>query len=263
MQDYTKTPGMTAQPSRKSHDIEHIIHGHDIQFVEVILDPGETVIAENGLMMYMENGIQMDTRFSDGSEKNGGMFGTLFGMAKRKLIGESIFLAFFTNKGTSKKKVAFAAPHPGMIIPLDLRELGGSLLCQKGAFMCASRGTEINVGFTKRLTAGFFGGEGFILQRLNGDGQAFIHSGGTIMERTLGDGETLYVDTGSVVAFTPSVTFDIKIITGMKNIMFGHESLFLTTLVGPGKVWLQSLPFSRVSEAIIQSFVDYQGKNRG
>lgn len=225
---------------------DYRIHGADMQFVEIDIAPDEFVVAENGTMMYMQQGIQMDTRISDGSDKNSGMLGSVIGAAKRHFSGEDLFLAFFTNKTNIQRTAAFAAPYPGMIVPLPLAQLGGKIMCCKGAFLCATQGTAINIGLTKRLGAGFFGGEGFLLQKIEGNGIAFIHSGGTIIEKELVAGEKLYVDTGSLVAFQTSVDFDVKMVTGMKNIMFGGEEFFLSTLQGPGKVWVQSLPYTRL-----------------
>ena len=220
--------------------IDFTILGDDMQLVEVELDPGEGVRAEAGAMMYMNEGIQMQT----------GADGGLFGGFKRMLTGESFFITTFLNTATGKSKVAFGAPYPGKIIPLDLGEHGQEFLCQKDAFLAAARGIEIEVAFTKRLGAGIFGGEGFILQRLAGDGMVFIHAGGTIIKRYLIPGQTLRVDTGCFVAFAPTVDYDIQFVGGFKNALFGGEGLFLTTLTGPGEVYLQSLPFSRLADRI-------------
>ncbi|HEY61585.1 MAG TPA: TIGR00266 family protein [Anaerolineae bacterium] len=221
--------------------IDHTIIGDDLQLVEIELDPGEAVRAEAGTMMYMENGIEMQT----------GTGGGVFKGLKRMITGESFFITSFFNRGKGKQHVAFAAPYPGKIIPLDLSTFGGSFIVQKDGFLCAAQGIEINVTFTKRLGTGIFGGEGFILQRLDGDGMAFVHAGGTIVEKDLANGEMLRVDTGCLVAFAPSVRYDIKFIGGFKNALFGGEGLFLATLTGPGKVYLQSLPFSRLADRIL------------
>lgn len=221
--------------------IDYQIYGDDMQLVEIRLDKGEGVQAEAGAMLYMSDGIEMQT-------STGG--GLLKGL-KRALAGESFFITTFYNKSEQKAAVAFSAPYPGKIIPLDLREVGGEYLCQKDSFLCAASGIEIEVAFTKRLGAGLFGGEGFILQRLRGDGLAFVHAGGTIMERTLAAGESLRVDTGCLVAFSPTVTYDIQFVGGFKNALFGGEGLFLASLKGPGKVYLQSLPFSRLADRVM------------
>lgn len=233
------------------HDIEYQIHGDDLQFVQVELDPGEAVVAEAGGMMYMEDGIAMETIFGDGSQQNSGFVGALLGAGKRLLTGESLFMTVFQNQGGDKRRVAFGAPFPGKIIPLRLRELGGELLAQKDSFLCAARGVSVGIAFQRRLGAGLFGGEGFIMQRLQGDGWAFVHAGGTLYERTLAPGETLRVDTGCIVAFQPSVDYDIQLVGGIKSALFGGEGLFFATLRGPGRVWLQSLPFSRLAGRIV------------
>ncbi|MEO5988185.1 MAG: TIGR00266 family protein [Candidatus Eisenbacteria bacterium] len=233
------------------HEIEYEILGDDMQFVKIELDPNEAVVGEAGSMMYLEDGIQMQTIFGDGSQSQGGGFmGALMGAGKRLLTGESLFMTVFLNQGTAKRKVAFAAPYPGKIIALHLSELGGSLLAQKDSFLCAAKGVSLGIAFTRRFGAGLFGGEGFILQKLDGDGWAFVHAGGTLEERTLAAGETLRVDTGCIVALTPTVDYDIQMAGGIKTMLFGGEGLFLATLRGPGKVWLQSLPFSRLASRI-------------
>ncbi len=219
--------------------IEYKIHGDDMQLVEVELDPGEGVRAEAGAMTYMEDGIEMQT-------STGGLFKGF----KRMVTGESFFITTVLNNGNGKRRVAFAAPYPGKIIPLDLGKLGGKFLCQKDAFLCAARGIEIEVAFTRKIGAGLFGGEGFILQRLEGDGLAFVHAGGTIIEKNLSHAQSLRVDTGCLVAFSPSVNYDIQFIGGFKNALFGGEGLFLASLTGPGMVYLQSLPFSRLADRI-------------
>jgi len=235
------------------HEVDYEIFGDDMQYVEVELDPGEAAVAEAGAMMYMEDGIEMETIFGDGSPKQGGFIGSLLGAGKRLITGESLFMTVFGNAGHGKKRVAFAAPYPGKIIPYDLRSLGGTLIAQKDAFLCAAKGVQIGIAFQKRIGVGLFGGEGFIMQRLEGDGMAFCNSGGTICERRLGQGETLRVDTGCIVAFTPSIDYDIEFVKGIKSAIFGGEGLFFATLRGPGSVWLQSLPISRMAGRILSA----------
>lgn len=229
--------------------VDYKLFGHEMQMVEIELDPGETVIAEAGAMTYMEEGVQFEARMGDGSATKGGFFDKVLNAGKRVLSGESLFLTHFTHQGSGKSHVAFAAPYPGSIIPVNLGEIGGELLCQKDAFLCAAYGTRLDVALTRRLGAGFFGGEGFILQRLAGDGMAFIHAGGTVIEKEL-RGETLRVDTGCLVAFQPSIDYDIERAGNLRSMVFGGEGLFLATLRGHGKVWLQSLPFSRMADRI-------------
>ena len=234
-------------------EIEHNIIGDDLQLVEILLDPGEAVRAEAGAMTYMTDGIEMQT------STGGGLFKGL----KRMITGESFFITSFANKGSDKATVAFAAPYPGKVIPLDLAKKGGSFLCQKDSFLCAAKGIEIEVAFTKKIGAGLFGGEGFILQRLEGDGLAFVHAGGTVVRKKLGSGETLRVDTGCLVAFSPSIDYDIKFVGGFKNALFGGEGVFLAQLKGPGTVYLQSLPFSRLADRIIAASLSRnKGENR-
>ena len=235
------------------HEVDYEIFGDDMQYVEVELDPGEAAVAEAGGMMYMEDGIEMETIFGDGSQKQGGFLGALMGAGKRLLTGESLFMTVFGNAGHGKKRVAFAAPYPGKIIPLHLGQLGGELICQKDAFLCAAKGVSIGIAFQKKIGAGFFGGEGFIMQRLEGDGLAFCNSGGTICQRDLAPGELLRVDTGCLVAFTPSIDYDIEMVKGIKSAFFGGEGLFFATLRGPGHVWLQSLPLSRMAGRILSA----------
>lgn len=238
----------------RAHEVDYKIFGDDMQFVEVELDPGESVVAEAGALMYMEPSIQMETIFGDGSSDQGsGLMGKLLGAGKRVLTGESLFMTVFTNGGAGKGHVSFAAPYPGKIIPVDLTNYNGKLICQKDAFLCAAKGVSIGIEFTRRLGAGFFGGEGFIMQRLEGDGMSFLHAGGTIVERVLQPGETLRVDTGCLVAMTGQVTYDIQMVGGIKTAFFGGEGLFFATVSGPGIVWLQSLPFSRLADRIIAS----------
>ncbi|MGB0721228.1 MAG: TIGR00266 family protein [Gammaproteobacteria bacterium] len=246
----------------QSHEVDYEILGHDIQIVEVELDPGETVIAEAGAMNYMEDGIVFEAKMGDGSDAEDGLFGKLWGAGKRLITGESLFMTHFTHQGPGKARVAFAAPHPGKIVPLNLSELGGDVICQKDAFLCAARGTQVSIAFNKRLGAGFFGGEGFILQRLQGDGMAFVHAGGTVVRKEL-KGETLRVDTGCLVGFTPGVDYSIERAGGLKSMLFGGEGLFLATLSGTGTVWLQSLPFSRLADRIYQAAAALGNKDKG
>jgi len=232
------------------HEIEYEVVGEDIQFVKIELDPGEAAVAEAGMMMYIEDGIQMDTVFGDGSPQQKGFMGALLGAGKRLLTGESLFTTVFHNEGQQKRKVAFAAPYPGRIMPVHLAEIGGELICQKDSFLCAAKGVSLGIAFNKRFGAGLFGGEGFIMQRLTGDGWVFVHAGGMLEERVLAAGETLRVDTGCLVGLVPTVTYDIQMVGGIKTALFGGEGLFFATLRGPGKVWLQSLPFSRLASRI-------------
>lgn len=246
----------------RCHEVDYEIIGDDMQIVEVELDPGETVVAEAGAMNYMEDGISFEAKMGDGSKPGTGLLGKLMGAGQRMLTGESIFMTHFTNSGAGKKRVAFAAPYPGKIIPIDMSTVPGELLCQKDAFLCAALGTEIGIAFNKRLGAGFFGGEGFILQRLRGDGMAFVHAGGTVIEKTLNQ-ETLRVDTGCIVAFTGNIDYDIQRAGNLKSMFFGGEGLFLATLSGTGKVYLQSLPFSRMADRIIQHAPSAGGSQKG
>ncbi len=247
----------------KAHVVDFEIFGDDMQIVEVELDPGETVIAEAGAMNYIEEDIVFEAKMGDGAKPTDGVMGTLLAVGKRALTGESIFLTHFTHGGADgKRRVAFAAPYPGKIIALDLDDTGGEITCQKDAFLCAAKGTEVSIAFNKRLGTGFFGGEGFILQRLRGDGMAFIHAGGTVIEREL-KGETLRVDTGCLVAFSPGIKYDIQRAGNMKSMFFGGEGLFLATLSGHGKVWLQSLPFSRMADRILAHAPSAGGKSKG
>lgn len=259
----TPAGGPPSLPMR-SHDVDYEILGNEMQIVEIELDPGETVIAEAGGMNYMDDGIQFETKMGDGSTAaETGFMGMLKNVGKRVLTGESIFMTHFTNRAPSgKKRVAFAAPYPGKIIPLKLSDYGGEILCEKDAFLCAALGTGVGIAFQKRFGAGLFGGEGFILQRLTGDGLAFVHAGGTIIMREL-KGETLRVDTGCLVAFTKGITYDIERAGNLKSMFFGGEGLFLTTLSGHGTVWLQSLPFSRLADRIIAHAPSSGGKSTG
>ncbi len=235
------------------HEVDYEIFGDDMQIVEVELDPQETVIAEAGAMNYMEDGIGFVSKMGDGTTPTKGVMGALLNVGKRVLTGESIFLTHFSNDGQGKKRVAFAAPYPGKIIPVDMTTVGGELICQKDAFLCAAFGTTTDIAFQKKLGAGFFGGEGFILQRLRGDGMAFIHVGGTVIKRELQPGEVLRVDTGCIAAFDSGVTYDIERAGNLKSMVFGGEGLFLATLRGPGTVYLQSLPFSRLADRILRA----------
>jgi len=244
----------------KSHDIDYKLIGHDMQIVEIELDHAETVIAEAGAMNYMDAGIEFEAKMGDGTET--GVFGKLFSMGKRALTGESIFMTHFTNSVHEKKTVAFAAPYPGKIIPIDMSEIQGEVLCQKDAFLCASHGTQIGIAFKKKLGVGFFGGEGFILQRLCGDGMAFVHVGGTVVKKELHN-ETILVDTGCVAAFTADIDYSIARAGGLKSMFFGGEGLFLTTLSGTGTIWLQSLPFSRMADRILQHAPKAGGRDLG
>lgn len=241
--------------------VDYQLHGDDMQFVEIELDPGEAAIGEAGSMMYMEDGIRMDTVFGDGSAGagGGGLFGKLLGAGKRLITGESLFTTVYTNDGRGKRKVAFAAPYTGKIIPFDLSQHGGTLICQRDAFLCAAKGVALGIAFQRKLGTGFFGGEGFIMQKLDGDGLAFVHSGGTVLERKLAPGEVLRVDTGCVVAYTPDVDFDIQFVGGVKTALFGGEGLFFATLRGPGTVWIQSLPFARLASRIFAAAPMSQG----
>jgi uncharacterized protein (TIGR00266 family) len=230
--------------------IDYEIRGAEMQFVELELDPGEAAIGEAGSMMFMDAGIGMDTVFGDGSAQQGGFFGKLMGAGKRLISGESLFTTIYTNQASGKQRVAFAAPYPGKILPMDLRQLGGTLICQKDAFLCAARGVSLGIAVQQKLSVGFFGGEGFIMQKLDGDGLAFVHAGGTVVRRQLAPGQTLLVDTGCVVAYTPSVNFEIQYVGKVKTALFGGEGLFFARLTGPGEVWLQSLPFSRLASRV-------------
>ncbi|MGL5314337.1 MAG: TIGR00266 family protein [Peptostreptococcaceae bacterium] len=244
----------------RSHEVDYKLYGDDMQFVEIELDPQETVVAEAGSMMMMDEGISMETIFGDGSQSSGSK---LFGAAKRVLTGESLFMTAFTNSGRGKQKVSFASPYPGKIIPVDLSQIGGKLICQKDAFLCAAKGVSVGIDFRKKLSVGFFGGEGFILQKLEGDGLCFVHAGGTIIEKKLAPGERLRVDTGCLVAMTKDVHYDIQFVGGIKNSLFGGEGLFFATLSGPGSVWIQSLPFSRLASRVFASAPQMYGDSKG
>ncbi len=237
---------------RSNHEIDYKIYGEEMQCVEIELDPQETVIAEAGSFMFMTDGIEMASVFGDGSSRSDGFFGKLMTAGKRLLTGESLFMTTFTNTVPGKQQVTFAAPYAGKIIPLDLQAQGGKIVCQKDAFLCAAKGVQVGIEFQRKLGTGLFGGEGFIMQKLEGDGLAFVHAGGHILERELAVGETLRVDTGCIVAFTQRIDYDIQFVKGIRNMVFGGEGLFFAVLRGPGKVWLQSLPVSRLAAKIMQ-----------
>jgi uncharacterized protein (TIGR00266 family) len=246
----------------RSHEVDYEIIGDDMQIVEIELDQGETVIAEAGAMNYMNDGISFEAKMGDGSKPDAGLFGKLLDAGKRVLTGESIFMTHFTNQRGGKKRVSFAAPYPGKIIPVDMTQINGELLCQKDAFLCAAYGTELSIAFNKRLGTGFFGGEGFILQRLRGDGMAFIHVGGTVVKKELNN-ELLRVDTGCLAAFTAGIDYNIELVGGLKSMFFGGEGLFLATLQGTGTVYLQSLPFSRMADRILAHAPRAGGSRKG
>jgi len=248
---------------RNAHEIDYRIYGEEMQYVEIELDAQEAVIAESGSFMMMDDGIKMDTIFGDGSLKDKGFLGKILGAGKRILTGESLFMTAFYNDLTGKRNVSFASPYPGKIVPIDLTEFGGKFICQKDAFLCAAKGVSVGIEFSKKLGRGLFGGEGFIMQKLEGDGMAFVHAGGTMAEKTLQPGETLRVDTGCIVGFTQDVDYDIEYVGGIKNSIFGGEGLFFAKLQGPGKVYVQSLPFSRLANRIIASAPRTGGKDRG
>ena len=236
---------------RRNHEIDYHIYGEEIQIVEIELDPEETVVAESGSFMMMDQEIQMQTMFGDGSQSNQGLFGKLVSAGKRILTGESLFMTAFTNIGQGKKRISFAAPYPGKIIPMDLSLMGGKVICQKDAFLCAAKGVSIGIEWQRRLGTGIFGGEGFIMEKLEGDGMAFVHAGGMVIQRELLPGQVLKIDTGCVVAYTAGVHFDVEFVKGIRNMVFGGEGLFFATLRGPGKVWIQSLPISRLAGRLV------------
>ena len=245
-----------------SHVIDYKIHGDDMQVVSIELDPNETVIAEAGSMNWMDSGISFEAKMGDGTEPDSGIMGKLFSVGKRVLTGESIFLTHFTNIESGKKEVAFAAPYPGSIIALDLKDVNGEILCQKDAFLCAAMGTNVSIAFNKRIGAGFFGGEGFILQKLKGNGLAFLHAGGTVVKKELNN-QTLLIDTGCIVAFSTGLDYSIERAGNLKSMIFGGEGLFLATVKGTGTVYLQSLPFSRMADRILQNAPKHGGKSKG
>lgn len=246
----------------KSHEVDYEVYGDDMQAVEIELDPEETVIAEAGAMNWMDEGIRFEAKMGDGSNVSKGFFGKIMDAGKRAISGESLFMTHFTNEGEGKQRVAFSAPYPGRIEAIDMTEVGGEILCQRDAFLCAALGTEVSVAFNKRLGAGFFGGEGFILQRLRGDGMAFMHAGGTIVKKKL-QGETLRVDTGCLVGFSTGIDYDIERAGNLRSMFFGGEGLFLATLRGEGTVYLQTLPFSRLADRILKNAPKAGGKNQG
>lgn len=246
----------------RSHEVDYKIVGHDMQMVEVELNHQETVIAEAGAMTYMEDGIAFETKMGDGSDPDQGLLGKIFGAGKRMLTGESVFITHFTNRGAAKSKVSFAAPFPGSVIAMDLAKEGGEIICQKDAFLAAALGTKIDIALNKKIGSGFFGGEGFILQRLQGDGKAFIHAGGTVIKKELNN-QTLRMDTGCLVAFSQGIDYDIELVGGLKSMVFGGEGLVLATLSGTGSVWIQSLPFSRLADRILANMSKAGGKNQG
>ena len=246
-------------------DVDFEIKGHELQFVEIELDPGESAVAEAGAFVWKDASIEMTTVFGDGSESGdgGGFMGKLLGAGKRLVTGASLFTTVFTHRGTGKARVAFAAPVPGTILPLKLSDLGGTLICQKESFLAAARGVSIGVAFQRRIMTGLFGGEGFIMQNLDGDGWVFVQMGGTLVERELRAGEELHVDTGCLAAYTPSVTFDLVAAGGVKSVLFGGEGMFFARLTGPGKVWIQSLPFARLAGRVVAAALPGGGSNRG
>ncbi|MEJ9211274.1 TIGR00266 family protein [Bacillus smithii] len=246
-----------------SHEIDYELHGDDMQCVEIELDPQESVVAEAGGMMMMEDGIEMETVFGDGTEQKSGLFGKLVGAGRRLLTGESLFMTVFTNQSSDKRRVSFAAPYPGKIIPLDLTQFNGKVICQKDAFLCAAKGVSIGIEFQRKLGTGFFGGEGFIMQKLEGDGLAFLHAGGTIIKKDLAPGELLRVDTGCLVALTQDVDYNIEYVGKVKTAFFGGEGLFFATLRGPGTVWVQTLPFSRLADRVLANAPSHGGDSTG
>ena len=269
---YLKTPGAKAAaavappplvPGQRAHEIDFKILGSEMQFVEVELDPGESAVAEAGAMMYMTPGITMETIFGDGSQQRSGVMGALLGAGKRLITGESLFMTVFTNSGSGKQQVSFAAPYPGKILAMDLKQLGGTLICQKDSFLCAAKGVSIGIAFQRKIGVGLFGGEGFIMQRLEGDGLTFCHAGGTVHPVDLAAGQTLRVDTGCLVALQPTVGYDIQFVGKIKTALFGGEGLFFATLTGPGRVWLQSLPFSRMADRIYKAAPSAGGSRVG
>jgi len=248
----------------RNHEIDYHIFGEEMQYVEIELDPGETAVAEPGAFMMMDDNIQMETIFGDGSQQqqSSGLLGQLFSAGKRLLVGENLFMTAFTNSGNGKKHVSFASPYPGKIIALDLLKLGGRIICQKDAFLCAAKGVSIGIEFQRKLGTGLFGGEGFIMEKLEGDGMAFMHAGGHVLEKELHPGELLKIDTGCIVGFTGSVNYDIQFVGGIKNTLFGGEGLFFAILRGPGKVWIQTLPISRLAARIL-AYGTYNRKEEG
>lgn len=246
-----------------AHEIDYHIYGEEMQYVEIELDPQEVVVAEAGSFMMMENGIKMETIFGDGSKQEGGVFGKLLSAGKRVLTGESLFMTAYQNIDMGKRKVSFASPYPGKIVAVDLMKYGGKFVCQKDAFLCAAKGVSVGIDFSRKLGRGLFGGEGFIMQKLEGDGMAFVHAGGTLARKELQPGEVLKVDTGCIVGFTKDVNYDIEFVGGIKNTIFGGEGVFFATLRGPGVAYIQSLPFSRLADRVIQAAPQMGGKDKG
>ncbi len=246
-----------------AHEIDYNIYGEEMQYVEIELDPQEAVVAESGSFMMMDNGLKMSTIFGDGSNQEKGVMGKLFSAGKRLLTGESLFMTVFLNQERTRRKVSFASPYPGKIVPIDLREFGGKFICQKDAFLCAAKGVNIGISFSKRLGRGLFGGEGFIMQKLEGDGMAFVHAGGTLAKKELMVGETLKVDTGCIVGFAKTIDYNIEFVGGIRNTIFGGEGLFFATLKGPGTVYIQSLPFSRLAKRVWAAAPKGGGKDKG
>ncbi len=259
----TTKPNLKTKQTMTAHEIDYKIFGQEMQYVEIELDPQEIVIAEAGSFMMMDNNIQMQTIFGDGSEQQSGLFGKLLNAGKRVLTGESLFMTAFINQNNTKGKVSFASPYPGKILPIDLTQFQGKFICQKSSFLCAAKGVSVGIEFSKKIGRGLFGGEGFIMQKIEGDGMAFVHSGGTLAKKELKAGEILKVDTGCIVGFTKEVDYDIEFIGGIKNSVFGGEGLFYATLRGPGTVYVQSLPFSRLADRIIASAPKAGGESRG
>ncbi len=247
---------------RNNHEIDYKVYGEEMQYVEIELDPTETAIAEPGSFMMMDDGIQMETIFGDGSQQQSSLLNKLFSAGKRLLVGENLFVTAYTNVGQGKKRVSFASPYPGKIIPLDLQQLGGKVICQKDAFLCAAKGVSIGIEFQKKMGAGLFGGEGFIMEKLEGDGYAFVHAGGHVMQRDLVPGELMKIDTGCIVGFTSNIDYDIQFVGGIKNTLFGGEGVFYATLRGPGTVWIQTLPISRLASRIL-SYGTFKRKEEG
>lgn len=248
---------------KRSDVIDYEIFGHEMQYAVITLDPGEMVLAEAGAMMYMTSGIKMETVFGDPSQQDQGFFNKMLSAGKRALTGESLFMTTFSNVSSKRELVAFASPYPGKIVPFHLDQLGGEMICQKDAFLCGARGVQVSIAFQKKFGVALFGGEGFIMQRLTGDGIALIHAGGTLLEKVLAPGETIKLDTGCLVALQPGVNYDIGFVGGIKNTLFGGEGLFLATLTGPGKVWLQSLPFSRLAGRVLANAGSRGNKDEG
>ncbi|HKL39808.1 MAG TPA: TIGR00266 family protein [Cryomorphaceae bacterium] len=246
-----------------NHEVDYQIIGEELQCVQIELDPQEAVVAEAGSLMFMDDTIEMRTIFGDGSDKNQGIFNKFLSAGKRVLTGESLFLTSYTNLGYGKRHVTFAAPYPGKVVPFDLSTFDGKIICQKEAFLCAAKGVAVGIEFQKRIGVGLFGGEGFIMQKLEGDGMAFVHAGGTIIERELGPSDVLRVDTGCLAAFTQTIDYNIEMVKGIRNAFFGGEGLFLATLRGPGKVWIQSMPFSRLADKVISAAPKMGGKRKG